>query len=154
MILLTNIMSEGLEVGIIREQLLEIAEKIKQCGNGEQKMIIFWKELKPLVSNINLLEIYPDFLEDDYVFLTLYTLKYGLLRLWKNLYLDSPYDAETYLFFKDFIEKLVEFINTSLNKNINDNIFSRNLIISLNNFILSLYHLLFKKNEREEKVNL
>ena len=154
MILLTNIMSEGLEVGIIRAQLLGIAEKIKQCGNGEQKMIIFWKELKPLISNIDLLEIYPDFLEDDYVFLTLYTLKYGLLRLWKNLYLDSPYDAETYIFCKEFIEKLVEFINNSLDKNINDDIFFRNLIISLNNFILSLYHLLFKKNEREEKTIL
>ena len=143
-------MTEVIDISELKEKILKTVEKISKNDNGVKKMIIFWKQLKPLVSNINLLEIFPKISNQDYFFLTIYHLKYGLFRIWKNLFLDSPYDAEDFEFFKDFIEKLVVFIDLSLKGDTN-NMECEKLIFSFNNFIIELYKLFYKKNKIEEK---
>lgn len=141
-------MTEVSNVSKLKEEILKITDKISKNDIGKEKMIIFLRELKPLVTNIDLMEIFPKISNQDFFLLTIYHLKYGLLRLWKNLFQDSPFEAEEYEFFKDFLDNLVVFIDLSL-KSTNNNDYYEKLVFSLNNLILLLYDLFNKKNGKE-----
>ena len=136
-------MMEIPEVSDLKSKILKIAKKISNSGDRENKMEIFLEELKPVVSNINLVKLFPKASDHDYFFLLIYHLKYSFLRIWKNLFLDAPFDAEKYGFFADFIENLVVLIEEVIDEK------DTNLIFSINKYIISMYYLFYKKNEKK-----